>query len=143
VSFTSDLLVGVAQRLHTAGIGVYDADGGYSDSDVAIVFRAFGQAPDRQIALTTYGVDDNFALSDSVVGLQVRTRGTKDPTVVDAIDDAIFNNLHGAWSATLGSVQVVSVARTSATPFGADGNGRWERVSNYYLTTHRPSPNRT
>lgn len=137
------LMLGVAAHLDARGVGVWREAGGYTSGETPIVLRAFPSAPDRGIALATYAIDDDPTLSDSVTGLQVRTRGTKDPRVVDDIADAVFDELQNLRDVTLGTVRIVQIRRTSSAPLGADGNGRWERVDNYRVDHHRPSPHRT
>jgi len=80
-----------------------------------------------------------------VQGVQVRCRwGGQDPRPVDDLDDALFDLWHDADTFTLPTgVRVVLMERRSSTSLGQDGNGRWSRASNYYLTVHRPSLHRT
>jgi hypothetical protein len=102
-------------------------------------------SPDRVITLTDYVVADDPTLSDSVIGVQVRTRwGGQDPRPVKDLDGAIFDALHGLEGVTLtGGIHIVSCFRRSGTSMGQDANNRWGRSSNYYATVHRPSTNRT
>lgn len=143
MSFTGDLLDGVAALLAGAGAGTYRPAGAYQPGETAIVFAAMPQTPDRAIVLSTYDVADDASLSDSVIGLQVRCRGGADPHDVEAIAGAVFDQLHGRTAYQAGTVRVVQSLRQSGTPLGRDDNNRWEHSSNYYLTVHRPSPHRT
>lgn len=144
--FTTDLLTGLAAYLQTAGIGTWNTSGAYSAAQTGIVLGTVPQAPDRIITLTAYPVRDDAALSDSVIGVQVRCRwGGQDPRLVDDLADSIFSALHGITHVTLtGGVKVVQILRQSGpVSLGQDQNGRWSNSSNYYLTVHRPSANRT
>jgi hypothetical protein len=87
MSFTADLFVGLAQRIADHGIGTYRADGSaYLATETAIVSSAMPQTPDRAIVLSDYPVTDDPALSDSVLGMQMRCRGRpNDPNDVKAI----------------------------------------------------------
>lgn len=144
MSFTGDLLDGLAQLLATGGAGTYRADGtAYLPSETAIVLGGMPQTPDRVIVLSDYPVTDDPSLSDSVVGLQVRTRGGADPHDVKAVAGAVFDQLHGRTAFQAGVVRVVQALRQSGTPLGQDDNRRWEHSENYYLTVHRPSTYRT
>lgn len=142
MSFTTDLLQGLAQYLATAGVGTYRSTGAYLSSETAIVFDAMPPEPDRAIVLSDYPVSDDPSLSDSVLGIQIRTRGIADPLDVKAISDAVFNLLHGANGVNFGTVRVVEILRNSGIPMGRDENNRWERSDNYYATVNRPSTNR-
>ena len=99
----------------------------------------------RCIALSTYPVSDDYALSESTVGLQVRCRWEgADPRRTDRVADAVFDVLHGLQATTLSTgVHVISCARRSGVSLGQDTQKRWGRSDNYYLDVHRPSPNRT
>lgn len=144
--FTTDLLTGLAAYLHAAGAATWKASGAYSAAETGIVLGVVPQAPDRIVTLTAYGVGDDPSLSDSVVGVQVRCRwGGQDPRSVDDLADAIFALLQGKTNVTLSTgVRVVQCVRQSGpVSMGQDENNRWSNSSNYYLTVHRPSTNRT
>ena len=145
MGFESDLLTGIAQLLATAGLGTWRDTGIYTTAETGIVFDTVPQSPDRVITLTDYVVSDDPALSDSVIGVQVRTRwGGQDPRPVKDLDGGIFDALHGLEGVTLtGGVHIVSMFRRSGTSMGQDTNNRWGRSSNYYATVHRPSINRS
>ncbi len=143
--FETNLLTGVAQLLVGAGLGVWRDTGVYAASETGITLDTIPQSPDQVITLSDYAVSDDPTLSDSVVGIQVRTRGAgQDPRPVKDLDGAIFNVLHGLGGVTLaGGVHVVSMVRRSGASLGQDANNRWMRSSNYYATVWRPSANRT
>jgi hypothetical protein len=144
--FQVNLLTGLAVHLAAGGLGAtWNTSGLYSALQTGIVLGNVPQTPDRVITLTTYGVSDSPNLSDSILGVQVRTRwGGSDTRPVDDLDDAIFNLLHGRTALALTTgVTVVLCLRQSTTTLGQDANGRWMRSSNYYLTVHRPSTHRT
>ena len=144
--FQTDLLTGLATHLAAGAIGAtYSPSGAYSALQTGIVLGNVPQAPDRIITLTAYGVEDSPALSDSVLGVQVRCRwGGQDPRPVDDLQDSIYNLLHGKTNYTLSTgVFVVQSLRQSAVTLGQDENARWSNVANYYLSVHRPSTYRT
>lgn len=145
--FQTNLLAGIATALQTASLGTYNASGVYTTAQTGIVLFKMPEAPDRIITLTTYPVSDHPSLSDSVIGLQVRTRwGGINPTLVTDLDDGIFAFLHGKENWTVGSgataVFIVRCDSQSAVSLGQDANNRWSFSHNYYLATHRPSTNR-
>ena len=140
----ADLVRGLAQLLHAAEVGAFREDSAYQPGEVGISFDMLPESPDDLICLSDYPVSDDPALSDSTVGVQVRTRraGTN-PLLVKDLDDEVFDVLQG-WAGELATgVKVVSCSRRSGVSLGSDGNGRWRRSSNYYLLIHRPSPHRS
>lgn len=143
MGYTTDLLEGLAEHLAGAGIGVWDTDAAYTAAQVGIVLDVVPQDPPGVIVLSGYSVTDDPSLSDTVTGVQIRTRaGSVDPRPTDDIADQIFDQLHGAQDLDLNGIRVQLARRTSWTPLGPDQNRRHERSDNYYLTTHRPSPHR-
>ena len=143
--FETNLLTGIAYLLAGAGLGTWRYTGAYAATETAIVLDVLPADPDNVITLTDYAVSDDPTLSDSVIGVQVRTRcAGPDPRPVKDLDGAIFNALHGLESVTLtGGVHVVSMVRRSGVSLGQDTSNRWMKSSNYYATVWRPSANRS
>lgn len=141
MSYTTDLLDGLARYLDAAGVGTYRADGVFTTTDTAITIATMPAAPDRVICLSAYPVTDSAALTDTTTGVQIRTRAGADPRAVDALDDAVFDVLQGAGPLQFGAVRVQLINRVSGAPIGADTAGRMERSSNYYARAHRAAPN--
>ena len=146
--FKTDLLTGLAAWLALPANGLqatYKTTGAYTALQTGIVLGELRPAPDRQIALTAYPVTDDPSLSDSVLGVQVISRwGGRDPRPSDDLDDAIFGLLHGRQRLVLSTgVTIVQIMRVSGAPLGWDENQRCSVSSNYYVTAHRPSTNRT
>lgn len=143
-SFSESVFSGVAQLLADAGIGEYSSSGLFAADAVAIVDKVLPASPDNAVALAQYPVSDSPSLSDSVIGLQVRTRAAGDDSrPVDEIADAIFDQLHGLADKTLaGGVRIVFSERRSGLAAAKDAQHRWDRTDNYYLTVWRPSLHR-
>lgn len=143
--YQTNLLTGVAVLLDAASVADWDAGGQYESGDTGIVLRTIPQSPDAIVALSTYVVSDDPSLSDTVTGLQVLARaGGQDPRTVDDLADAIYDQLHGLHDTLLSTgIHVIECLRRSGTPLPQDDLHRWSRSDNYYVTTHRPSPNRT
>lgn len=143
--YQTNLLTGVAELLAAASVGAWNPTGVYDGSDTAIVIKTIPETPDSVIALSAYPVSSDPALSDTVTGLQVLTRGAgQDPRPVDDLADLIFDQLQGLHDLTLSTgVRVVQSLHHGGGSLGQDDLHRWSRSDNYYLTTHRPSPNRT
>ncbi len=144
MGWTTSLLEGVAELLATEGVGVWRPDGPpYTTVETGIVIAAMPPDPDRIIVLNAYPIAEHVDQADVTIGVQVRTRGTTDPRVVQNLDDAVFEALHGLSQIDLGGVSVVQMYRQSSAALGRDGADRWERSSNYYVdamhpTVHRP-----
>ena len=146
MGFDHDLVKGLAEHLDAHDIGVWlDAgEGTFAASDVAITYRAIPASPDRLVTLSPYPLTDDPSLSTSTVGVQVRVRGTVNPTVCDDLADSVFGVLHGATQLELSTgIRVTQVHRQSSAPLGQDANRRWSRADNYACTVHRPSAHRT
>jgi hypothetical protein len=143
--FSTNLLTGLAAALQTASLGTWNPSGAYTALQTGITLGKVPQEPDRIITLTAYALADDPALSDSQVGVQVRTRWSgSDPRPVDDLDDSIFSLWHGKCGLVLTTgITVVQLLRISGTSLGQDANQRWCRTSNYRATVHRPSANRT
>jgi hypothetical protein len=144
--FEVQLLTGIAHLLADANLGTWRDTGVYTAAETGIVFATVPATPDQVITLTPYGVSDDPTLSDSVIGVQVRTRWAgQDPRPVMDLDGSIFNVLHGLEGVTLtGGVRVVSCfRRIGPISMGIDTNNRWMWSSSYYATVHRPSQNRS
>lgn len=141
--YLTDLATGAAQMIEGAGIGVWDPDGVYSADQIGITIQAVPQTPDHIIAITPYSLSDDQALGDSLVALQIRIRGDRDPRTVIDRDDAIFDVLEGIEETWINGVYVVVMWRQSNLPLPQDGNQRWERSSTYYARVAWPTQNRT
>lgn len=141
--YTSALLAGIAERLAASTGWAWSPTGAYlNGSAVPIFIGQVPSTPDLVVVLTAYGIDDDPALTDSTTGVQVRTRGNRDPRSADDLADTAFDVLHGLHDVVLGGVPVALLARASWTALGADSTSRYERSDNYRAITTRPSTNR-
>jgi hypothetical protein len=141
MGFTTDLLEGVAGLLAGADVGAWRPDGpAYAAAEVGIVVGRMPASPDQVLAITSYPVTSG-ALSDTVIGVQVRVRGVRgaDPRPVNDLTDAVYEHLHGVEQLTFGGVYVAHVWRASLALLGADDVGREETTSNFYVTTAHAS----
>ncbi|MFC5720371.1 minor capsid protein [Streptomyces gamaensis] len=140
MSYTVDLLDGLARMLDAVGVGTYRPDGMYVEGETAITIAAMPPAPDRALCLSAYVVADSSVLTDTTTGVQVRTRAGADPREVDTLDDLVFSVLQSAGPHLFGVVRVQLITRVSGAPIGADSAGRMERTSNYRIRAHRAHP---
>lgn len=144
MSWTPDLLTGIAETLAAAGAGTWRPDGSaYTTAETAIAFYAHAPGPDKQIILSVYDQPDQDGIGDVTVALQVRVRGDKDPRTADGLDDACIQALDGLSHTTFGSVRVYQINRQSGALLGRDENDRWERSSNFYIQARRQTALRT
>jgi hypothetical protein len=143
--FVSKLMVGLAEMLDTLSIGTWTASSVYDDDDAPIItLDRLPDSPDQVVCLSDYRVSANGRLTDSVIGVQVRTRApVSTPSAARDLADAVLNVWHGAAHLTLGtSPNVVSVSQIlfqSAAPLGPDQRGRQERSMNFYIYANVPS----
>lgn len=138
-SIQNDLLNGIAQLLVANDLAVLNESGSYSAGDTAIFYKIVNPTPDRIVVLTAYSPGpDNPTLPYSKFGVQVRVRGTDDPTDVDELADAIFGVLHGLTNVQLNSVFAEQVLRVSSVTLGQDAAKRWERADAYYVDVSVP-----
>ena len=138
MGWTDRLLTGWAEDMASAGIGTWRTNAPYMPEEVAITHRVILPAPDRLITLAAYPAgQEEPGQADHLLAVQVRVRGTTDPTTCDDLADAIFERYSGAEQLTLGGVRVVQMWRQSYTSTGQDSGDRWTRSENYYLSAMR------
>jgi hypothetical protein len=137
MSWETDLLQGVAQRLNDFGVGVYANT--YAATDTAIVFGDLPTSPDRCIGLGLYAATDAVRQNLTTVRMQLMMRGAPNNSLdVLALADAVFDVLHGLVHVDFGSAHAVQVLRVSAVPLGTDGNKRVMRADNYEIPVNVP-----
>lgn len=149
MSWTEDLLTGLAVHLDAHGVGRWQPSGAYTaPSPPPITLRTLPDAFDRAYALGSYVEveEEDAGLSDVTVGVQIRSRGTTDPDTVEEVADAAWELLHGARMLTLGSgagaVHTSLIYRRSTALLGVDRHGRYERSCNYFVFASRPNSHR-
>jgi Bacteriophage minor capsid protein len=145
--FESNLLTGLAVLIAAGSIeATWNTSGAYTTLQTGIVLGNIPQTPNRIITLTAYASDDDPALSDSAPLVQIRSRGEgADKRKADDLDAAIFNLLQHKLDLVLSTgVKVGQIHRVSGpASLGQDENSRWSVSSNYLVSAHRPSANRT
>lgn len=141
MGFTVDLLTGIGELLGAAGVGKWN--GPFAATDTAIVIDSLGATPDKGIALTLYDVE-HTALTDSVMGLQCRVRGTpNNRTAAKDILDDVFDTLHDLKNTVIGGVPVVRIWKQSGANLGPDSSNRSEHTANFYIQLTRTGTHRT
>lgn len=141
MSIETDLVRGIAARLHTAGIGVWSQATAYTAAQVGIYEDEPGPDVVEAITITTYPVADPVA-NTSTVGVQVLIRSAT-ANSIRLRADAIFESLHAAWGVTFGTCRVQQILRRSgSTPSPRSQGGPLVRTDNYYALIHHPSTHR-
>lgn len=121
----------------------WDPEAGYTDGQVGIWLAVIPTRPDRMISLSPRQVTADPTLAESLYGLQVRVRGTRDPRVVWALRDGIRDVLLGRWPTVLPSgLQVRTVDFAGGTSLGQDDANRFQWSDNYVFGVgeHRARP---
>jgi hypothetical protein len=137
--FTSDLLLGLAQYVSDAGVGIYRPAGGYLASDTAIVIKGLPDAPDRAISLTSYATTDMVKINQTSVRVQFWFRGIPNNTLdVDDLADALFELIQGMENRDFGTAHVIQAYRVSSGQLGIDTNNRSQRSDNYQFDLNVP-----
>lgn len=139
--FNTKLMTGLAQLIHTNGIGVFATSGTYADDVWAIFLGLTPDKPDRAITLMSYPVEDTD-LINVITGVQFRFRGTRDPREVENVSDAIYDLIHNKSHYVVNGVPINLSWRQSGAWMGQDANQRVERVENFYLHAERSAPNK-
>lgn len=144
MSYETDLLQGLAQRLEDQGVGVYRSDGSaYADEDTAVVFGQMPDKPHRCVSLATYPLTDEPREALSMVAVNIRARGLP-RDYLDAVNlgDAVFQAVHGLTGVQYGTCWVIQILRRTSVPMGTDPidpHHRWEISSNYYADVNPPT----
>ncbi|WP_267244349.1 minor capsid protein [Streptomyces sp. PR69] len=139
MSYTTDLLEGLAELMDGGALGLYRPDDALPDGATAIVLGRMPPEPDRVIALNAYPVDDTEH-TDTVTGVQARMRAGLDLRQVDGLADSLFDLLHGRQHYVLRGIHVALSWRNSQAWIGQDAHGRMELTANYYFRASRSFP---
>ena len=145
MTFSEDVVTGVAQLLATAGVVTWSGLTGHvaDSSTPAAVTMQLPETPDRVVVLTpTVAVTpaDLEGEPDDVRGLQVLARGAPDDRMEPSrILDAVYDELHRRSGVTLSTgVYLSRSLRTSGTSLGEDDNRRSQAVATYQMIFTRP-----
>jgi hypothetical protein len=140
VGWTTDILVGLAERIDTAGIGTYEATAAYDPAATVpvITLQGLPDLPNKAIALAYFS---NGGTGGVTAAVEITVRGDADPTSPDQIADAVWTLLDNAADFLLGGVHVALMYRQTSAPLGLDAAGRWSRGETYFLIADRPSVN--
>jgi hypothetical protein len=142
MSFTSDLLTGLAQYLADAGVGLtYRADPQdvYLPDETGIFLGLYPTKPDRVVCLTAYVTSDEAKVALSHIRVEAALRGVvNDSLDVHDLGDVVFTVLQGAEDLTFGAAHVVQALRVISASGGVDDNKRSQRSDSYELDLDVP-----
>ncbi|MFF3092266.1 minor capsid protein [Streptomyces cyaneofuscatus] len=139
MTYTVDLLEGLAELMAAEGLGVYRPDDPINPGETPIVLGAMPEEPARVYVLTPYPVEDTDT-TDAITAVQIRYRAGPDLREVWGLADGAFQLLHERRRYRLRDVYVALSWRESAGLMGQDTHGRHELTSNFYFRTTRPGP---
>lgn len=127
MSWTDDLVAGVAQRLDDQNLGTWDPGG----SAGSIYEGAIPPNVSQGIGLTPYNLtNQRTALTGEVTQpIQVYLRGSR--SWVAATADGIYTAFNGLRNIEIGGVHCALISLYSDAPMGVDDHGRYERAINY------------
>lgn len=137
----ADPLDGIARWLTAKGLVAYDPEGPTGDT---FLWR-MPPEPDQAVGLWLYDGPANTWNDSETPRLQVRVRGTTDPTVAYNRVQAIYAALNGLAGVALadGTWLVLCAAVATPGPMGPDANSRHEFVVNFDLDITAPTEHRT
>lgn len=141
MSYTTDVLEGMAHDLDAAGAGVYRGpDGVFAPGEEvrAIVFSVMPDSPSEAIVLTRYD-DAPGILAINEVLVQIRCRVGLNPFDGEDLVDRIRDTFHNRTYVTYGAARFNRIVQESFGPLGPDDNGRFEYSQNFKLTGNRYS----
>jgi hypothetical protein len=150
MSWTSDLVTGLAEHLAAQGVGTFNPTGVYTSGQTGIYFAVMPPGDpassgwDRAIILTDYDPNGGNSSGDVASRVQVRCRGLRnDPFSAVNIAAAVRDAIDGLEHVTFGSVEVSGINHISGVPMGVDKNDRHERSDNYDIQARRVTALRT
>jgi hypothetical protein len=146
----TDLLTGVAELLHAAGVGNWAGDSAPVVSAgglPGIVLRQLPSQPAFVLCMFDYRVGADARLTDSMIGINVRVRSDTGPSRASMVLQQVFLQLHALGRYRLGAgtdheLRVTDIQWQSESPIGPDTSGRHERSANYYALLNQPGTTR-
>jgi hypothetical protein len=137
----------LAAFLAARGLGSYDSTGAAQTADWSIWPDRMPPTPDKAIGLFQQpgGADPDSANPWHDIRIQVRVRGTADPTVSRARAELIYSALHGLGPVELPGgmwLQLATAITAGVSGLGPDVNDRHEHVALFEITVIEPTDHR-
>jgi len=145
MSWTSDLLVGIAEYGAAHSGGTWDPDGAYTAGQTGILLVFAPDSPDRIVVLTPTWTTEDGDDGDVLQGLQIRTRGDRnDPMSTLNLRDVWRDCLDGLGNDGITLIGGVTVSDITHIPgagvsLGIDASQRLEWSDNYQIRAARPT----
>ena len=136
MTYTNDLLNGIAALLDAEGVGVFREDGVIEPDEVGLFRGVMPDEPDTAIGITDYPVADDDT-TNTITGVQFRMRAGRDPNLIAELADTVFNLLHSRRHYVVNGVHIELSWRQSQAWIGQDLQGRMELTSNFYFRAVR------
>ena len=141
MSYTTDMLEGLAQLLHDAGFGLYRADGVYKAGERGIVVGVFPEHPDEIVTIraqqpTVRDLSPTAGADLRIVRVQILWRTVGNPLNGVKIFDQLEQLIRGRRLDLNG--RIVRGGYVSYGDIGADANGRHQFTSNWTLAGFAP-----
>lgn len=136
MSWTEDLVTGLAEDLDAQSIGTWD-QGGFTGN---VFDTSIPDSPDDAIGITPYSLAPDHDLADVVQPVQFWLRGSQQ--FVTATADALFDRYEGVTGMVFAGIHCPLIVLNSDARMGMDANGRYERAVNYYFSAMRPTASR-
>jgi hypothetical protein len=141
------VLDNLARWLALRGLGVYDPTGAAQTADWSVFPDDMPDSPNLVIGLFQYPgeayPDAGQPWED--VRVQIRVRGTADPTLSRSRAQAIYNAVHGLGPLELPAglwLQLAVAVNAGVFGLGRDPSGRHEHVCNFELSIINPTDTR-
>lgn len=134
MTYTADVLGGLALELHNAEVGTYQASGTYPVGTLRPIY--LGDLPSvsgEAIAVVPY-LDVPGVLGSADLYVQIRTRGTTNMLEGLAVTDLIQGLFHRRTHVALGGHRFNLISQRSFSRLSPDGNGRYQFTQNFQLT---------
>jgi hypothetical protein len=136
VSFTVELVTGLAELLAELNVGTWSTTGSYAANATGIVVGRLPLSPVAVVGLTPYAIPGGSWLVNTT-GVQIRLRAADNRAVLD-LQDAVFAALQYRGLTNLGGHTITDMWRNSSAPIGSMGSQDLpELADSYYLITDR------
>lgn len=134
----------IAQYLENRGFGAYrDSDQVFGPNEVGIAIESVPSTPNQVICITQYaGATVDSQLPWDEPRIQLRVRGTPDPSISRNTAQALYDLFHGWGPGDMGTTHIQLIVGIGSGPMymGLDQTSRrHEHVVNFDFTVYNPN----
>jgi Bacteriophage minor capsid protein len=136
----NSLVTALASYLQDNGYGIYKPNENFSNDEIAIVIDSYIDEPNKLIVVTQYAGSESNSWDDwDEPRVQIKVRGTADPSFSYDTCQAIYKEFHGLGPITLSGIdiQLIVGLNSGASYIGKDDTGRQRHVTNFRVTVGR------